>query len=240
VVHAAASHRHAGGFLALDWCDSTALGPLARKSFQLHAELADELGGTGYRRMASHSVSVRAGAGASTSGRRGGKAALPGWVDGPGVAQSSAIGSPETTAQVHPELLTRALLRGAEERGGRLVLAAVTGLELDPGGRRVAGVRVRDSGTHEESVLPAGAVVFCMGEGRAPRKEGRKGGRPARPPARPSICRPADQPGMPPGPLAVPDASSATAWCLRCRRVDVQAAAALAANVPGRGRPQGA
>jgi len=33
-----------GGFLAMDWCRGTALDRLARRSFALHAELADTLG----------------------------------------------------------------------------------------------------------------------------------------------------------------------------------------------------
>jgi glycine/D-amino acid oxidase-like deaminating enzyme len=44
-VACAASGR-SGGFLALDWCDSAgSVGPLARLSFRLHAELADKLDG---------------------------------------------------------------------------------------------------------------------------------------------------------------------------------------------------
>lgn len=54
----------AGGFLALDWCDGGPVGPLARKSFALHAELAESLGADcGYRRVRTHSISVRQGAG---------------------------------------------------------------------------------------------------------------------------------------------------------------------------------
>ena len=43
VVAGAASGK-SGGFLALDWCRGTPLDRLARRSFTLHAELADELG----------------------------------------------------------------------------------------------------------------------------------------------------------------------------------------------------
>jgi glycine/D-amino acid oxidase-like deaminating enzyme len=35
-----AASGKSGGFLALDWCDGTALAPLARRSFALHASLA--------------------------------------------------------------------------------------------------------------------------------------------------------------------------------------------------------
>ncbi len=47
----------AGGFLALDWSDGTDTGLLARRSFQLHGELAQQLGeDTGYRRV--HTLAV--------------------------------------------------------------------------------------------------------------------------------------------------------------------------------------
>ena len=54
-VGGAASGK-SGGFLALDWCDGSALEPLAQRSFALHAALAEEHSrdGTapwGYRRM---------------------------------------------------------------------------------------------------------------------------------------------------------------------------------------------
>ena len=81
-------------------------------------------------------------------------------------------------AQVHPELLTKALLAAAEAAGGSLQLAAAVGLRLagedDSGGggggggaegqRRVAEVRVRDRASGEEREVAADAVVFCMGE----------------------------------------------------------------------------
>jgi glycine/D-amino acid oxidase-like deaminating enzyme len=41
---ACAASGKSGGFLAFDWCDGTPLGPLARRSFALHAELAQEIG----------------------------------------------------------------------------------------------------------------------------------------------------------------------------------------------------
>src|SRR5713101_4235705 len=49
---ACAASGKSGGFLALDWCDGTPLQGLARRSFALHASLAEELGGDwGYRRL---------------------------------------------------------------------------------------------------------------------------------------------------------------------------------------------
>src|SRR5262245_65819541 len=47
-----AASGKSGGFLALDWCDGTPLAPLARRSFALHASLAEEIEGDwGYRRL---------------------------------------------------------------------------------------------------------------------------------------------------------------------------------------------
>src|SRR5687768_17928105 len=49
---ACAASGKSGGFLALDWCDGTPLEALARRSFALHARLAEEMDGDwGYRRL---------------------------------------------------------------------------------------------------------------------------------------------------------------------------------------------
>src|ERR1700745_1891462 len=49
---AGAASGKSGGFLALDWWRGSALAPLARRSFELHAELSAELGDRwGYRRL---------------------------------------------------------------------------------------------------------------------------------------------------------------------------------------------
>src|SRR5262245_52003873 len=57
---ACAASGKSGGFLALDWCDGSALGPLARASFALHAELAKELATDyGYRRMDTFMLAAR-------------------------------------------------------------------------------------------------------------------------------------------------------------------------------------
>ena len=49
---ACAASGKSGGFLALDWCDGTPLERLARRSFALHAQLAEEIGEDwGHRRL---------------------------------------------------------------------------------------------------------------------------------------------------------------------------------------------
>src|SRR6516165_4308500 len=52
---AGAASGKSGGFLALDWCRGTSLDRLARRSFQLHAELSSQLGDPwGYRRLTTY------------------------------------------------------------------------------------------------------------------------------------------------------------------------------------------
>src|ERR1700687_2726765 len=49
---ACAASGKSGGFLALDWSDGSPLAPLARRSFALHAELAEAIAEDwGYRRL---------------------------------------------------------------------------------------------------------------------------------------------------------------------------------------------
>jgi glycine/D-amino acid oxidase-like deaminating enzyme len=50
-----AASGKSGGFLAMDWCDGTPLVRLARRSFALHAELAQaRIREWGYRRMITY------------------------------------------------------------------------------------------------------------------------------------------------------------------------------------------
>ena len=140
-----------GGFLALDWCDDSPLGPLARASFALHAELADELGTDyGYRRMDTFMLAARE-QGAVRGGHR---VTPPGWVDGPSVV-TAELGSPKTTAQVHPAQFTTALIEAAQGHGATLRIAVVEDLRQRDGAAR--GVRV------DGETLEADAVVLAMG-----------------------------------------------------------------------------
>src|SRR5881296_1941040 len=128
---ACAASGKSGGFLALDWCDGSPLGPLARASFALHAELASQLG-TDY----------------------GYRVAAPPWLDGAGVV-TAALGSTETTAQVHPARFTAALLAAAQARGTALRIGVVEGVIRRDGAAH--GVRV------DGETLEAEAVVLAMG-----------------------------------------------------------------------------
>jgi glycine/D-amino acid oxidase-like deaminating enzyme len=148
---ACAASGKAGGFLALDWCDHTPLGPLARKSFALHAQLPQALGMEyGYRRLTTLAVAVDA----RRHHRPGITPKTLDWLDGACVLQGR-LGTPTTTAQVHPAQFTQALLQAAQQRGARLILGCVQGLAMT--GKQVAGVYM------DGQCLAATTVVIAMG-----------------------------------------------------------------------------
>ena len=146
---ACAASGKAGGFLALDWCDGTALAPLVRRSFALHAQLAEEIGGDwGYRRLTTY--------GGVAGARRRGNAYDIDWLS-PSVTVTQQLGSTETTAQVHPAKFTAAMMRAAQEKGAELRLGQVTGVVRRRGGASVAGVEV------DGELVEGDAVVIAMG-----------------------------------------------------------------------------
>ncbi|XP_020205748.1 putative oxidoreductase TDA3 [Cajanus cajan] len=150
---ACAASGKAGGFLALDWCDGGPLEQLARASFNLHRSLAQDLDGPrsyGYRPLTTLSLTVIESEGSSAA------STLPSWVNGP-ARGAKTIGTPETTAQVHPQLFTRTLVdRAVERHGVEVVIAKLERLEVEQG--RVGSV-VLEGGR----VLEADAVVLALG-----------------------------------------------------------------------------
>src|SRR4051794_39203895 len=146
---ACAASGKSGGFLARDWCDGTPVQALARRSFDLHAELADRLGiDWNYRRLMTYG-------GFAPLRHRGPHA--PGWLS-ERVAVGRKLGSPETSAQVHPAKFTAAMMHAAKAQEAELRIGLVTG--LDTGGRRVTGIAVDG----ETIALGADdAVVIAMG-----------------------------------------------------------------------------
>jgi glycine/D-amino acid oxidase-like deaminating enzyme len=146
---ACAASGKSGGFLAMDWCDGTPLMHLARRSFELHAELAEgHAGEWGYRRMTTYGgISGWPSAPAS-------RGAGPGWLS-PNVSIHGQIGSMVTTAQVQPAAFTIGMMRAAEVRGAELRLGNVTGLLRR--GEKVVGVDL------EGEALKGDVVVIAMG-----------------------------------------------------------------------------
>jgi glycine/D-amino acid oxidase-like deaminating enzyme len=147
---ACAASGKSGGFLALDWCDGTPLEALARRSFAIHAELADEIGGDwSYRRMTTY-----AGFAAAPAGRRSAAGAFHlDWV-ADDVSLSQRLGGTQTTAQVHPGHFTHALMEAAKPNA-ELRIGEVTGVVRDGG--HVAGVEV------DGDIIAGDAAVIAMG-----------------------------------------------------------------------------
>jgi glycine/D-amino acid oxidase-like deaminating enzyme len=149
---AAAASGKAGGFLARDWCAGTALDGLARRSFELHAALPGEIGGDwGYRGMTAYSGFVAS----DTDVRRNQPSQLS-WLS-EGVVITSAIGSEDTTAIVHPFKFTSAMMQAAQSEGATLHRGRVTGIVRNADDATVRGVEV------DGRLLEADAIVVAMG-----------------------------------------------------------------------------
>ena len=146
---ACAASGKSGGFLARDWCDGTPLMQLARRSFELHAQLAEDHGGDwGYRRMTTY--------GGVVGGRlrRASRSTSPGWVS-ENVEINGRLGTVATTAQVQPADFTAGMMRAAKEQGAELRFGTVTGLLRR--GEHVIGVECGGE------TLEGDAVVVAMG-----------------------------------------------------------------------------
>jgi glycine/D-amino acid oxidase-like deaminating enzyme len=149
---ACAASGKSGGFLALDWCDGSPVGPLARASFDVHARLAAELpgGDHGYRRMDTFMLVARE-RGAVGGGHR---VEAPRWLDG-AAAVTAVLGDTHTTAQVDPARFTAALVRGAESHGATLRIGVAKSVTRTDGA--VRGVVV------DGDTIETDAVVLAMG-----------------------------------------------------------------------------
>ena len=147
-----AASGKSGGFLALDWCDGSPVEPLARRSFALHAELAERIDDTwGYRRLGT--LGVVASARRDVGSYR--RVAAPDWI-ADDAAVHARLGTVETTAQVDPAAFTKAMMRAAITDGARVLMGTVTGVAFDEGGA-VCGAVVDGQG------IAGDAVVIAMG-----------------------------------------------------------------------------
>jgi glycine/D-amino acid oxidase-like deaminating enzyme len=145
---ACAASGKSGGFLARDWCDGTPLQALARRSFALHAQLPEEIGDNwGYRRLTTY--------GGVVGMRRSSNAYDINWLSRDATVHQR-LGSPETTAQVHPGQFTAALMQAAQAQGAELRLGQVTGIAHHEG-PAVKGVEV------DGEIIKSDAVVIAMG-----------------------------------------------------------------------------
>lgn len=142
------SSGKAGGFLAVDWNDHNAVGPLSRLSFKLHKELASTLKDQdlGYRKLKTYSIEAK------SSKKTNGNSSSQ-WIDGNVIRQQS-MGNEDTTAQVHPYALTHSFLKSS---GATLRKATVTGVDFSKDGQ-VKKV-ILDNKEH----LEADIIVIAMG-----------------------------------------------------------------------------
>ncbi|KAJ9097222.1 hypothetical protein QFC21_004891 [Naganishia friedmannii] len=116
----------AGGLLAEDWHGGATAG-LAKLSYRLHAELAQEFGGEkewGFRKVDTLSITTDA-----TGNSK--KASPVDWLPRGTVLASRVLGTTATTSQVHPELFTKYLLeKFLEKPRTSLIHGSATGLAL--------------------------------------------------------------------------------------------------------------
>lgn len=139
-----------GAFLALDWCRGSDLDQLARRSFGLHAALAEELGNPwSYQRLATHAGHAQAG------DKTRGDGPLP-WLSG-NVTLTNQIGSPKTTATAEPRAFTTGMMRAAQALGAEHRQGVVAGLAHDANGA-LRGVTLDDG-----EIVEGDAVVIAMG-----------------------------------------------------------------------------
>jgi glycine/D-amino acid oxidase-like deaminating enzyme len=139
-----------GGFLARDWCRGSALDRLARRSFDLHSELADELGNPwSYVRLDTHAGHAAENGPVRSAGPRP-------WLSGR-VELTGQIGSPATTALVEPRAFTAGMMAAAETQGATVRHDTVAALMRRPDGA-VHGVALESGETVEGD-----AVVIAMG-----------------------------------------------------------------------------
>ncbi|CAG8978564.1 hypothetical protein HYALB_00010526 [Hymenoscyphus albidus] len=176
----------AGGLLGL-WAYPSCIVPL---SYRLHAELAKEHDGAkrwGYRALHCGSVTARGKVHKSSQiegdvskegteewkklckTKSNGKKVVPAeipkdldWLDNDTLRGYSEMGTPETTAQVHPYLFTNAVAELAVEKGAEIILGSVTALDYK-GVNGAQSVTYEDKITKEIHTIPATDIVVAAG-----------------------------------------------------------------------------
>jgi glycine/D-amino acid oxidase-like deaminating enzyme len=83
------------------------------------------------------------------------------WLDSESIRSYSEMGTPATTAQVHPYLFTTSIAELAAEKGAQIILGAVTGIDKSADG--VKSVTYEDKTTKEVHTIPATDVVVSAG-----------------------------------------------------------------------------
>lgn len=172
----------AGGLLGL-WAYPSCIVPL---SYRLHKELADQHGGAerwGYRAVHCGQIDMygvlkkegKGASGRSTNSKSLEKrdkkaigllraAGVPpdlDWIVPDAIQSYEAMGTPSTTAQVHPYLFTTSMAQLAEESGARIVYGSATQIKQDNGA--VSGITYKPQDGSAETTLDARTVIITAG-----------------------------------------------------------------------------
>jgi len=153
---AAAASGKSGGFLARSW-HSGSTAKLYGLSFDMHAQLAHELGIESYRKITTLQVQGGPRAGQKKSAMK------PSWLDG----KADSAFMDDDTAQVTPREFTEKVVAAAVAKGAKVVKGTVVGMVFDKiegeGGEElpvVTGVRLEGK---EETPVPCSKVVVATG-----------------------------------------------------------------------------
>jgi glycine/D-amino acid oxidase-like deaminating enzyme len=163
---APAASGKAGGFLALDWNDQSAVGPLSRRSFDLHQEIANAVGASKiqYRRLTCAAITVNPSISQSTRPPSGKKLDGVEWANGSTVMGMRSLGNEETIAQVHPKMLCDSLFEATKELASDTqivqgkVVSAVFDESSSSGKKKLIGAKLDDG-----SVVEADVLLFACG-----------------------------------------------------------------------------
>ncbi|KAH7089517.1 FAD dependent oxidoreductase [Paraphoma chrysanthemicola] len=171
----------AGGLLAL-WAYPSCIVPL---SYKLHQELAEKHGGAerwGYRAVHCGQVDIKGvlakkNDASTTNGdsvslqkrtqkaigllRAAGVPKDLDWVAAEGLQSYEEMGTPLTTAQVHPYQFTTSMAKLAEEKGVKIVYGSATSINQSNGA--VESVTYTSKGSHDSHTLPASTVILTAG-----------------------------------------------------------------------------
>jgi glycine/D-amino acid oxidase-like deaminating enzyme len=152
---APAASGKAGGFLARDWSDGSPIGLLQQRSFDLHAQQAEDLGAAtiDYRRL--ECVAVGCDERATFTKPSGKKLQGVEWAD-INVLGSRIMGGTDTIAQVHPKKLCDAMWKYSQDIGSKLIIGKVVEAIVDDSGS-ITGVKLDDGSTIDCDAL----VIAC-------------------------------------------------------------------------------
>jgi glycine/D-amino acid oxidase-like deaminating enzyme len=83
------------------------------------------------------------------------------WIAAEGIQSYEAMGTPSTTAQVHPYQFTTSMAQLAEESGAKIIYGSATSINQEANTVKSVSYKPKDGG--EETTLPASTVIITAG-----------------------------------------------------------------------------